>query len=96
MLSIYAKEIPYSAEIQVIEFKEKEKITHIRANIITERESQKAIILGHQGSKIKRLGTEARKDIEEFLQQKVYLELVVKVDKDWRNNDLFLDRSGYV
>ncbi len=96
MLSIYSKEIPYSAEIQVIEFKEQEKITKITANIITERESQKAIILGHQGKKIKQLGTDARKDIEEFIQKKVYLELIVKVDKDWRNNDLFLDRSGYV
>jgi len=96
MLSIYSKEIPYSAEIQVIEFKEQEKITRITANIITERESQKAIILGHQGKKIKQLGTDARKDIEEFLQQKVYLELIVKVDKDWRNSDVFLDRSGYV
>lgn len=96
MLSLYAKEIPYSADIQITAFKEEASITRISALIVTERESQKAIILGHKGNKIKQLGTESRKEIEEFIQKKVFLELVVKVDKDWRNNDLYLDRSGYV
>ena len=96
MLSLYAKEIPYSADIQITSFKEEPNITKISALIVTERESQKAIILGHKGNKIKQLGTDSRKEIEEFIQKKVFLELVVKVDKDWRNNDLFLDRSGYV
>ncbi|MBX7181516.1 MAG: GTPase Era [Bacteroidia bacterium] len=96
MLSLYAKEIPYSAEIQINYFKDEPEIVKISATIFTERESQKAIILGHKGSKIKQLGIESRKDIEEFVQKKVFLELIVKVDKDWRNNESFLDRSGYV
>jgi len=79
----------------VDEFKEEEKITHIRALIYVARESQKMIILGHHGKAIKQLGTDARKDIELFLDKKVFLELTVKVDKNWRDSDQALRRFGY-
>jgi GTP-binding protein Era len=79
----------------VEEYKEEEKIIRIRALIFVSRESQKAIILGHQGNSIKRVGTEARKDIEDFVDKKVYLELFVKVSKDWRNDERQLKRFGY-
>jgi GTP-binding protein Era len=94
-LNLYRKEVPYSVEVVVDEFKEEEKITHIRALIYVARESQKMIILGHQGKAIKQLGTEARKDIEKFLDKKVFLELTVKVDKNWRDSDQALRRFGY-
>lgn len=91
----YKKEIPYSVEVSVEEFKEDDRLLRISANIYTSRETQKAIILGHQGKSIKRVGTQARIDIEEFVGKKVYLELTVKVTKDWRNSENSLKRFGY-
>lgn len=95
ILMNYQKEIPYSCEVEVEEYKEFEKIVKIRANIIVARESQKGIIIGHQGKELKKIGTEARKDIETFVQNKVFLDLYVKVSKDWRDNDNQLKRFGY-
>ena len=95
ILMNYQKEIPYSCEVEVEEYKEFEKIVKIRANIIVARESQKGIIIGHQGKELKKIGTEARKDIETFVQNKVFLELYVKVSKDWRDNYNQLKRFGY-
>lgn len=95
VLLIYEKEIPYSVEIVIESFKEEEHITKISAVILVERDSQKGIMIGHQGKNLKRLGTDARKDIEEFLGKKVFLELFVKVDKDWRNNEGKLKHFGY-
>ena len=77
------------------EYHEDEKIIRIRAIIYVERQTQKGIIIGHQGSKLKRVGIDARKDIEKFVDKQVYLELFVKVDKDWRENDKKLDKYGY-
>jgi GTP-binding protein Era len=91
----YKKEIPYSAEVVVESFKEDEKITVISATVFVERETQKAIILGHQGSAIKRLGMAARKDIEAFIGAKVYLDLSIKVSDDWRQDEKKLRRFGY-
>lgn len=91
----YQKEIPYSCEVEVEEYKEFADIIKIRANIIVARDSQKGIIIGHQGKGLKKVGTEARKDIETFVQKKVFLELYVKVSKDWRDNDNQLKRFGY-
>jgi GTP-binding protein Era len=91
----YHKEIPYSAEVIVDEYKERDDIIRIKTYIYVTRETQKAIILGHQGNAIKRVGTEARKDIEDFVGKKVYLELSVKVSKDWRNDIKQLKRFGY-
>jgi len=96
ILRLYDKEIPYSAEVVVESFKEEEKITRIAANIIIARESQKGIIIGHKGAKIKELGTKARLDIEEMLGKKVFLELFVKVEKDWRDNENMLKNFGYL
>ncbi|MBN2348976.1 MAG: GTPase Era [Bacteroidales bacterium] len=95
ILKNYKKEIPYSVEIEIESFKESEKIDHIRANIHVMRDSQKGIIIGHQGSMLKKVGTEARKDIESFLDKKVFLELFVKVNKDWRDKPLQLRKFGY-
>jgi len=95
ILLTYDKEIPYSSEVEVEEFKEEENIIRIRANIYVARDSQKGIIIGHKGSKLKRVGTLARKDMENFLQKKVFLQLYCKVDKDWRNSDRALKRYGY-
>jgi len=92
---LYEEEIPYHSTVVVQEFKEKDTLTKIRAEIIVQRETQKGIILGEKGSMIKRLGTDARKDIEEFLQRKVFLELFVKVRPKWRDSDLFLKEYGY-
>ncbi len=92
----YKKEIPYSCEVIIESFKVGSNITHIIANIIVSRDSQKGIIIGHKGSKLKKVGTDARKDIETFLQNKVYLELFVKVDKDWRNKENRLKNYGYL
>jgi GTPase len=92
----YKKEIPYSCEVVVEEFKETEDIIRIRVNIIVERNSQKGILIGHKGEKLKKLGTEARIEIEKFLGKKVFLESFVKVDKDWRNNEQNLKRFGYL
>ena len=91
----YSQEIPYSVEVAIESFLEEETLLRIRAIIYIARESQKAIILGHEGRAIKKLGTEARKSIEEFLDRHVYLELHVKVSKDWRENELTLKRFGY-
>jgi len=93
--SQYEEEIPYQATVLVQEFKEKDTLTKIRVDIIVQRESQKAIIIGARGAGIKKLGMEARKDIEAFLQRKVFLELFVKVRPKWRENDLFLKEYGY-
>ncbi len=95
ILKYYNKEIPYSCEVQIESFKEEENVTKIRAIILTERESQKAIIIGHQGSAIKRMATSARKEMEAFLDKKVYLETFIKVDPDWRNNVNRLKTMGY-
>jgi GTP-binding protein Era len=92
----YQKEIPYSTEVVVEDFKEESMINKIRATIYVMRESQKGIIIGHQGSVIKKVSTEARLDMEKFLGKKVYLELQVKVSKDWRDNEKQLKRFGYL
>lgn len=91
----YKKELPYSVEILIESFKEEEDIIRIGAMIYVERESQKAIILGHKGSAIKKLGTESRLAIEKFLDKHVYLDLSVKVLKEWRSNELMMKRFGY-
>ncbi|HKK81609.1 MAG TPA: GTPase Era [Prolixibacteraceae bacterium] len=91
----YQKEVPYSVEIEVEEFKEEERIINIRAVIYVSRETQKGIIIGHQGKAIKRVGIEARKDIEEFFSKKVFLDLYVKVSKDWRDEEQKLRGFGY-
>jgi GTP-binding protein Era len=91
----FQKEVPYSCEVIVNEFKEEQQIVKIAASIYVARESQKAILLGHQGKAIKRLGTEARKDIEAFIDNKVFLELTIKVSKDWRDDERQLRRFGY-
>jgi GTPase len=95
ILIIYQKEVPYSCEVVVEEYKDEEKIVRIRANVMVSRTSQKAIVIGHQGKKIKKLGTDARLDIEAFISKKVYLELYVKVDKDWRDKEGKLKKYGY-
>lgn len=95
ILKFYQKEIPYSIEVVIDEFKEEPLITKIRAIIVVSRDSQKGIIIGHQGKAIKKVGTEARKDMEKFLAKKVFLETFVKVDKDWRDNDTRLKNYGY-
>jgi GTP-binding protein Era len=95
ILLFYQKEIPYSTEVEVEEFKELPDRIDIRAVIHVMRDSQKGIIIGHQGKALKKLGTEAKKNIETFLAKKVYLQLFVKVSKDWRNTDKFLKNFGY-
>ncbi|MBL7737639.1 MAG: GTPase Era [Chitinophagaceae bacterium] len=92
---LLSDEIPYHTAVLVREFKEKTTLVKIVADIIVHRETQKAIIIGEKGSMIKRLGTEARKEIEAFLQQKVFLELFVKVKPKWRENDMQLKEYGY-
>lgn len=94
-LLIYQKEIPYSMEVVVEEFKEEKDMIRIRAIILMERDTQKGIIIGHKGETIKKLGTLARKDIELFFEKKVYLQLYVKVEKDWRDRDNMLKHFGY-
>lgn len=91
----YDKEIPYSCEVYVESFKDEPTILKIRALIFVSRESQKGILIGHLGSGLKRVGTQARLDIEKFFDKKVFLELFVKVKKDWRNNDYMLKQFGY-
>jgi len=91
----YEKEIPYSVEVEVEEFKEDAKRINIMAVINVERDSQKGIIIGHQGSSLKKVGTEARLDIETFFGKKVFLNLYVKVLKDWRNRESDLKKFGY-
>jgi len=91
----YDKEIPYSVEVEVEEFKEEDKIIRISAVIYVERDSQKGIIIGRQGAALKKVGTQARKDIEAFFEKQVFLQLFVKVDKDWRQNQGRLKHYGY-
>lgn len=95
ILLYYDKEIPYSVEAVVESFKETEKNIHINAVIYVERDSQKGIIIGHQGVALKRVCTEARKSLEKFFGKSIYLEVFVKVDKDWRNSDKALKSYGY-
>jgi len=92
---VYQKEVPYSIEAIVEEFKEETDIIRIRAIILVERDTQKGIVIGHKGESLKRLGTLARKDIELFFEKKVFLQLYVKVEKDWRNRDNLLKNFGY-
>ena len=96
ILQLYSKEIPYSCEVVVEQYEEKPKNVHIRAVINVARDSQKGIIIGKQGAGIKRLGTEARKDIETFVGKSIFLDLFVKVEKDWRNNERNLRQFGYM
>jgi GTP-binding protein Era len=95
ILLYYQKEVPYSVEIEVEGFVDEEKLLRIQAVIHVNRETQKGIIIGHQGKAIKKVGTEARKDIEEFFEKKCFLELFVKVNKDWREEDRSLRGFGY-
>ena len=95
ILLYYDKEIPYSVEAVVEQFKETERHIHINAVIYVERESQKGIIIGHKGVALKRVSTEARKSLEKFFGKSVFLEVFVKVDKDWRNSDRALRSFGY-
>ncbi|MBR4573250.1 MAG: GTPase Era [Prevotella sp.] len=95
ILLYYDKEIPYSVEVRCDEFKETDKQINISVTIFVERDSQKGIIIGHQGIAIKKLGTEARKSLEKFFDKKIFLNTFVKVDKDWRSNDRELDAFGY-
>lgn len=95
ILLYYDKEIPYSVEVAVQSFKEDDRHINIHAVIYVERDSQKGIIIGHQGVALKKLGSEARKSLERFFDKKIYLELFVKVDKDWRSSKRELDNFGY-
>lgn len=95
ILLYYDKEIPYSVEVVVESFKESDRHIHINAIIYVERESQKGIIIGHQGVALKRVSTEARKSLEKFFGKSIYLEVFVKVDKDWRSSDRALKAFGY-
>ncbi len=95
LLLLYKKEIPYSVEVVVESFKEEDDMIRIGTMLYVERDTQKAIIIGSKGTAIKRLGIEARTAIEEFLGKHVYLDMSVKVLKDWRNNDLLMKRFGY-
>lgn len=95
ILLYYDKEIPYACEVVVEEFKEAEKSIRIRALVYVERDSQKGIIIGHKGVAIKKVMTEARKTLEKFFQKSIFLEVFVKVDKDWRQNDRRLEAYGY-
>jgi GTPase len=95
ILLVYKKEIPYSVEVVVNSFKEDEKIIRMQADILVERDSQKGIIIGDKGTSIKKVGTMARKELELFFKKQVFLELFVKVDKDWRNNENRLKNFGY-
>lgn len=95
ILRYYDKEVPYSVEVVVERFKEDEKKIHINAVIYVERDSQKGIIIGHQGQALKKVSTEARKSLERFFDKKIFLETFVKVDKDWRSSQKELGNFGY-
>ncbi len=95
ILTNYDKEIPYCCEVSIEEYKEEATIDRISATIYVARDSQKGIIIGHKGEKLKRVGTQARLDMETFLDKKVFLQLHVKVMEDWRNSDRHLKRFGY-
>ncbi|MFL1013122.1 GTPase Era [Flavisericum labens] len=91
----YKKEIPYAVEVETEEFFEEERIIRVRSVIMVERETQKGIIIGHKGSALKRVGVEARKDLETFFGKQIHIELYVKVNKNWRSNQNQLKRFGY-
>lgn len=95
ILRFYDKEIPYCCEIAIDSYKEEPEIDRISATIYVSRDSQKGIVIGHKGEKLKRVGQAAREDMEQFLGKKVFLQLFVKVSEDWRNNDRQLRRFGY-
>ncbi len=95
ILMHYKKEIPYSVEVDTEEFNEEAKLIRIRAIIMVERETQKGILIGHKGKALKRVGIEARKDLEKFFHKKIFLEMYVKVNKNWRSSDQQLKRFGY-
>ncbi len=95
ILLTYDKEVPYSVEVAIEEYREEPTIDRIRAVIYVSRASQKGIVIGHKGEKLKRVGTAARKDLEDFLGKKVFLELFVKVADDWRNSEGALRKFGY-
>jgi GTP-binding protein Era len=94
-LLLYQKEVPYAIEAIVEEFLDEKDIIRIRAIILVERDTQKGIVIGHKGESLKKLGTMARKDIERFFEKKIYLQIYVKVEKDWRNRDNLLKTFGY-
>ena len=96
ILTTYDKEVPYATQVIVEKFDESDNAIHIMAVIYVERDSQKGIIIGHQGKMLKRVGTLARKDIEKFFEKRVFLELYVKVEKDWRNQENKLRAFGYI
>jgi GTP-binding protein Era len=96
ILMTYDQEVPYSVEVAVEEFKESEDIIRIRANIFVARDSQKGILIGKGGSKLKKVGSEARVDLQKFFEKQIYLNLFVKVNKDWRNDEKQLKRFGYL
>lgn len=95
ILKHYKKEVPYAVEVLTESFQEEEHLIKIRALVMVERDTQKGIIIGHKGAAIKRVGTEARKDLAYFFEKKIFLELYVKVNKNWRSNDQQLKRFGY-
>ncbi|WP_372774880.1 GTPase Era [Mangrovibacterium sp.] len=95
ILLYYQKEVPYSVEVEVEEFKEEAKLLNLRCVIHVARDSQKGIIIGHQGKALKKVATESRLDLEEFFQKKIFMELYVKVTKDWRDKDRTLGNFGY-
>jgi GTP-binding protein Era len=95
ILMLYKKEVPYAVEIETESFKEEKDIIRIRSVIMVERETQKGIIIGHKGSSLKKVGTEARKDLEKFFGKKIFLDLYVKVNKNWRSSNRELRRFGY-
>ncbi|AXT52637.1 GTPase Era [Aquimarina sp. BL5] len=95
ILMHYKKEIPYSVEVETEEFFEDEKIIRIRSVIMVERDSQKGIVIGHKGAALKRVGVEARRELEKFFGKQIHIELYVKVNKNWRNNERQLKRFGY-
>jgi GTP-binding protein Era len=96
ILMNYRKEVPYSVEVEVISFKESERLISTSVNIYVMRDSQKGIIIGRQGLALKKTGTMARKELEDFFGKKVFLEIQVKVKKDWRNNPRMLKQFGYI
>ena len=91
----YQQEVPYAVEVEVESFKESDKIINIRTIINVERESQKGILIGHQGKALKKVGSMARADMEKFFEKKIFLEMFVKVKKDWRNDERILKQFGY-
>ena len=95
ILPYYKQEIPYAVEIEIDSFKEDHKLLRISAVIYVERESQKGILIGNEGKALKKVGREARLDMESFFRKKIFLELRVKVMKDWRNNERFIKKFGY-